>query len=304
VATFDQTPRRRSKTFIQAEFRVPAGLADEVAGILTARGALGCATQWPHKAKRSPAWPITLQAFFDRLTDTQLNAHRAALNAAGMLDSSAPPPSAIELVDPGWAAMWKKRFKPLKIGHGLMIVPPWQTANASSRVPIIIEPGQGFGTGHHATTRSSLIAVETECGRGRFTSALDVGCGSGILSFAMARLGVRRILALDNDPTALDNARHNAELNGLTAAIRFSASPLRSVHRRFPLITANILSSTLIAMAPDLMRLLAPDGRLILSGILEREGRSVLAHYPSPIRRRWSLADRGWITLILAGPQR
>lgn len=290
------------QTFVKAEFRVPAGLADEAAGILAARGALGCAAQWPHKARRSPTAPVTLQAFFERLSNAQLKAHRAALDAAGMLDGSGPAPAPVTLIDPGWAAMWKKRFKPLEIGRGLIIVPPWQPAAPAERIPIIIDPGQGFGTGHHATTRCTLIAVETECGRRAFDSALDVGTGSGILAIAMARLGIKRIVALDHDPVALDNARHNAELNGLAGAIRFSRAPLRSVRGRFPLITANILASTLIAMASELGRLLAPGGRLILSGILKREAGDVMAHYGPPMRRLWSRTERGWTTLILALP--
>jgi ribosomal protein L11 methyltransferase len=297
------TPARLRPTYVKAEFRVPARLADEVAGILTARGALGCAAPWPYRVRRSRTATITLQAFFKRLSTAQLRAHRAALSAAGMLDTSAPAPAVDKLVDPGWAAAWKSRFKPLRIGRRLIILPPWNTAAPPDRLPVIIEPGQGFGTGHHATTRTTLTALEAECDRRRFDSALDVGCGSGVLALAMARLGVRRIAALDNDPMALDNARHNAELNGCTHAIRFSRAPLRSLLRPFPLITANILSSTLIAMAPDLMRLLARGGRLILSGILNREASAVMAHYPAPIVRLRSLRDRGWTTLVLGRPE-
>jgi ribosomal protein L11 methyltransferase len=296
----DKTAIKR-KTFAMAEFQVPARLADEAAGILSARGALGCAVQWTHRIRRSPHAPVTLQAFFTRLSDGQLRAHRAALEAAGMLDRSAIATPPVELFDPGWAAMWKARFKPLKVGRTLLIVPPWKSdAACTGRLPIIIDPGQGFGTGHHATTRSTLIAIESECSRRMFDHALDVGCGSGVLSLAMARLEVKQILALDNDPQALENARHNAELNGLTRRIRFSLAPLHSLRRPFPLIVANILSSTLIAMAPDLIRLLAPGGRLILSGILKREAAAVMAHYPPPLRRVRSHAEGGWITLVLA----
>jgi len=297
----DRTVSQRTKTFVKAEFRVPAAMADEAAGILAARGALGCAAQWPHKIRRSLNAPVTLQAFFNHLSDAQLKAHRAALDAAGMLADS-DPASAVPLSDPGWATMWKRRFKPLRIGRRLIIVPPWQTSAAADRVPVIIDPGQGFGTGHHATTRSSLIAMETQCARHTFASALDVGTGSGVLALAMAQLGIKRIVALDNDPLALDNARHNAELNKCTRAIRFSLAPLHALRRLFPLITANILSSTLIAMAPELKRLLAPGGRLILSGILNREAAEVMAHYPPPIRRLWSRRERGWTTLVLARP--
>jgi ribosomal protein L11 methyltransferase len=215
-----------------------------------------------------------------------------------MLDRSAPAPAAVTLTDPGWAAMWKRRFKPLQIGRRLVIVPPWHPTPSPDRIPIIIDPGQGFGTGHHPTTRCTLIALEIECGRQSFASALDVGTGSGILSLAMARMGVKRVVALDIDRLALDNARHNLELNGLQHTVRLAQTPIRLVRRRFPLITANILASVVIAMAPDLKRLLVPGGRLILSGILAREARAVIDHFGPPIRRLWSRTERGWTALV------
>ncbi len=286
------------RTYISAGFRVPAALSDEAAGVLTARGALGCAVQWPHRVRRSRATPVLLQAFFTRLSAAQLRAHTAALKSAGMLAGgiAAKP---IRLTDPGWATLWKSRFKPLEIGRSLVIVPPWTGYAAQNRVPIIIEPGQGFGTGHHATTRSTLIELEAACARGNFNAALDVGTGSGVLAIAMARLGVRRILALDNDAMALENARHNAALNGCADAIKFSAAPVGAVRRRFPLIAANILSSTLIALAPELTRLLAPCGILILAGILKREAAQVMKHYAYPMKPVAARLDRGWSTLVL-----
>ncbi len=293
-------PRR---AFVKVEFRVPAGMVDEAAGILAARGALGCAARWPHRATRSSVAPVTLQVFFDRLTAAQLKAHRTALHTAGMLDPCGPPPIAQALVDPGWATMWKKRFKPLAIGKTLAIVPPWNPNPPHGRIPIVIDPGLGFGTGHHPTTRCALIALETECARRNFPTALDVGTGSGVLALAMARLGVKRVVALDNDPQALDNARHDAELNGCAGAIRFSSAPVRTLRRTFALITANILSSVLIAMAPELTRLLAPGGRLILSGILAREAAGVMRHYRPAMRRMGSRTERGWTTLILGSRQ-
>jgi ribosomal protein L11 methyltransferase len=296
--------RKPRRAFVKVEFRVPAGMVDEAAGILAARGALGCAARWPHQAARSRVAPVTLQAFFDRLTTAQLNAHRAALESVGMLVANGPQPAAVALIDPGWAAMWKNRFKPLAVGRTLAIVPPWHPKPPDGRTAIIIDPGLGFGTGHHPTTRSMLVALETECARRHFDTALDAGTGSGVLALAMVRLGIKPIVAIDNDPQALDNARHNAELNECPRAIRFSLTPIRGLRRLFPLITANILSSTLIAMAPDLTRLLAPGGRLILSGILAREAEGVMRHYHPAMRLMWSRTERAWTTLILGSEQR
>ena len=111
-----------------------------------------------------------------------------------------------------------------------------------------------------------------------------------------------RSLSIDIDPVAIDNARENAELNHVSRALRFSLVPIASLRRHFDLITANILSSTLIEMAPPLLRRVAPGGRLILAGILAAE---------APTTRHRRLLDRncaasigaptaGWTALVLA----
>ena len=106
---------------------------------------------------------------------------------------------------------------------------------------------------------------------GALQQALDVGTGSGVLAIAMRLMGVGQVCAIDIDALALENARENAALNSLGGKIRFATTPLARLRRRFDLITANILSSTLIGMASALTRLLARRGLLILGGILNRE---------------------------------
>jgi ribosomal protein L11 methyltransferase len=200
--------------------------------------------------------------------------------------------------DPGWATMWMDRFAPLPVGRRLLIVPPWNTAVNSERTRLVIQPGQGFGTGHHPTTAGALCTIENLCGTAPPTEALDVGTGSGVLAIAMRLYGVKHVVAIDNDPAALENARENAGLN-LIHAVRFSSARLKSFRRRFDLVTANILSSTLIAMAPDLIRLVKPGGHLILGGILARERGAVLNHYRPKMRLIRSRIDRGWATLVM-----
>ena len=280
-------PRR---AFVKVEFRVPAGMVDEAAGILAARGALGCAARWPHRARQSSVAPVTLQAFFNRLTAAQVKAHHAALDSAGMLDPSGPAPIAQALIDPGWAVMWKKRFKPLAIGKTLAIVPPWNPNPPRGRIPVIIDPGLGFGTGHHPTTRCALIALETECARRHFETALDVGTGSGVLALAMARLGVKRIVALDNDPQALDNARHDAQLNGCAGAIRFSARAaphaaphLCADHREHPFFRsdrdgARVDASASAGGPSDLIWNPGPRSRRRDASLSARDAPDVVAH--------------------------
>lgn len=192
------------------------------------------------------------------------------------------------------------RFEPLLIGRRLLIVPPWNSDIATRRLKMVINPGQAFGTGHHPTTYGALATIEKLCATERFEHALDVGTGSGVLAIAMRLMGVAEVRAIDIDALALENARENAALNSLASKIRFATTPLARLGRRFDLITANILSSTLIAMAATLTRLLARHGRLVLGGILNREAPAVLRSYGPPLRCLGLRRDRGWSTLVMA----
>ncbi len=192
------------------------------------------------------------------------------------------------------------RFEPLRIGRRLLIVPPWNSDIVTRRLKLVINPGQAFGTGHHPTTYGALATVEKLCAARRFEHALDVGTGSGVLAIAMRLMGVGQVSAIDIDALALENARENAMLNSLGGKIRFATTPLARLRRRFDLITANILSSTLIGMASALTRLLASRGRLILGGILNREAAGVLSTYQPRLRCLGVRRDRGWSTLVLA----
>ena len=289
---------KKTAAYIRAVFETPAGLADEAAGILIANGALGCAVQRGGRAGARSKRPVQLEAFFSELAPSQLRSIRRTMRAAGMLTDSDPAGAAQTIVDPGWATMWQKRFEPLRVGDRFMIVPPWHPASDNGLISMTILPGQGFGTGHHPTTSDAMIALAELIERHRFTHAIDVGTGSGILALAMRLLGVAKVTAIDNDATALDNARENAALNHVTTGIDFSITPIARIKKPFPLVVANILSSTLIAMAPDLKRILAKSGFLVLGGILAREVKKITAHYAPELRLVDKRITKGWATLI------
>jgi ribosomal protein L11 methyltransferase len=286
--------------YLKAVFETPGGLADEAAGILIANGALGCAVQRGGSAGSRSRRPVKLEAYFAKLEPLELRAIRRTMRAAGMLTDSDRGGGVQSIVDPGWATMWQKRFEPTPIGDRFLIVPPWRRASENGRISIIIKPGQAFGTGHHLTTAGALIAIDQLNARRRIGRALDVGAGSGILAIAMAMLGIAKIVAIDNDPVTLDNARENAKLNRVTNRIVFSTTPLARIKSNFDLIAANILSSTLIAIAPDLKRILASGGRLILGGILAKEAAKVIDRYNPELRLIKKRITRGWATLIFA----
>lgn len=197
-----------------------------------------------------------------------------------------------------WRDAWRARFKPQKIGRRLLVTPPWIRPAETRRRVVFIEPAMAFGTGTHETTRCCLEFIDELCAGGAPARALDVGTGSGILAIALARLGVREVLGLDNDPVALEAARANLELNGVGGAVTLSGARVARVRRRFPLVAANILLETLVGMAASLTRCVAVRGRLVLSGLLHD-------HVPEAVRRFPGLRleqrkDRGeWSTLLL-----
>ncbi len=286
-------------SFSKVTFQTHAHLADEAAGMLIARGALGCNLAGMAKPHARALKTVALEAYFDRITAAEISSLRAMLTDAGMLADNARIEAPRRIVDPGWSTMWMKRFGPFRVGRRFLIVPPWHRESERARTTIVIEPAQAFGTGHHPTTAGALRALENIAASRAPRSMLDAGTGSGLLAIAMALAGVRNIVAIDIDPIAIENAVVNARHNQVEKSIRFSSIPLTSIRRRFDLIAANILSHTLIELAPHLKRILAPDGRLVLGGFLADETDELLAHY-RPLRCVSRKTHRGWTTLVMA----
>jgi len=307
--------KRAGRSYLRAAFAVRPELADDAAAILIAHGALGCTVKPVRGARHAKmeSWfddgdaarpapsardaTQTLEAFFVRFGRAQLVRMNRALAEAGIVDGH-PAPRLSRIVDPGWATRWQTRFKPLAIGRRLLIVPPWSAARRRGRINLTINPAQAFGTGHHGSTAGALVMIERLCALHEFRTGLDAGCGSGILSIAMRMHGVARVIGIDTDHEAVANARENLALNRI-GAVRFSSTPLQKLVQRFDLIAANILSSTLIELAPALIRRMNPDARLVLGGILARERAAVLRGFRPRLTLEDALVDRGWVTLVM-----
>jgi len=263
-------------------------------------GALGCEVSKiarPAGTASVASNPVLLRAYFERITASTLKRLQAKLQAAKMLANGSTPEHRV-LEDPGWATMWQARFHPLRIGQRFLVLPPWHRERDPDRIRLVIRPGQAFGTGHHPSTSGTLSALEELCKNQHLEHALDVGTGSGILAIAMVKLGVAEVTAIDTDIAAVANAKGNARLNRVMARIRFSTIPLASLRGRFALIAANILSSTLIRMAPDLKKRLRRHGHLVLAGILQREAKSVAAAYLPELTYVGARNHGAWTTLI------
>lgn len=173
-----------------------------------------------------------------------------------------------------WEAV-KDRFPILEIGS-FVFVPPWHAPPTPPRPEthvIALEPGEAFGTGHHPTTRLCLQALErlaADPATSNPATILDLGCGSGILALAAARLWSALVTATDVDPAALALTRKNAQKNDLSQRIR--TLPTHDVRTEtFDLVLANIRYHTLIALADRFPHWVRAQGRVVLSGLLEPE---------------------------------
>jgi ribosomal protein L11 methyltransferase len=173
-----------------------------------------------------------------------------------------------------------------------------------------IEAGLAFGTGHHESTALCLSFISDLARRRRFRSALDLGCGTGVLAIAMERLSRSHILATDVDPVAVAVARENARINGSGTRVRVVsadglAHPILNGAAPFDLIVANILAGPLTRLAPSIAASLSPSGLALLSGLLRWQENLVLSYYRSHgLRLRARRRDGLWSALLLERPQR
>jgi ribosomal protein L11 methyltransferase len=206
------------------------------------------------------------------------------------------------LLEEAWASAWQQSFPPRAVGRRLWVKPPWEAAESPGRVTVVIEPGRAFGTGHHGSTEGCLALLDESILDTGPDRVLDIGTGTGILAVAAIKLGAGHVVAVDVDPDAVAAARVNAARNGCADRIDLvMAGPesLREV-RPFPLVVANLLAHTHLALAPHYRRLTAPGGTLILGGILEHEDHDVIAALEAegfaPLGR---LVVEGWSSLLL-----
>jgi ribosomal protein L11 methyltransferase len=211
--------------------------------------------------------------------------------------SGVPIEVASSEVPDDWSERWREFHRPLVLGGELTVRPPWEPPG-TTRVDLVIDPGQAFGTGAHATTRLCLeLLLELDPGG----SLLDLGCGSGVLAIAARRLGWEPVLALDNDPASLTATAENAGRNGLELHIaRFDlrhSAPLPAAAT----VTANLLGPLLVELAARLAGPGAPrPARLIASGLLRTEAERVADAFAPTGLRESARRERGeWAALLL-----
>ncbi len=175
-----------------------------------------------------------------------------------------------------WAENWKAHFPPLRIGRRWVVRPTWETVELGpDDLELVLDPGQAFGTGDHATTSMCLELLEDADVAGK--SVLDIGCGSGILSIGAAKLGADRVLAVDIEPGAVEVARVNAERNGVVLECVEQDALGEGADTGWDVILSNIISATLIRIAVGVRAHIADGGLWIVSGVIRSNWDDVLA---------------------------
>ena len=216
-----------------------------------------------------------------------------------------PEPQFQTIGEVDWLAAWKQHYKPVPIGEKQIIVPAWLESPDASRIPIRIDPGMAFGTGTHPTTQLVLELLETYTPQGG--NVLDIGCGSGILGIAALKLGAARAFGVDVESDAIPATQKNAEANGVAENFVMALGSVDEVKtgifeiQQAPLVLANILAHILMRLLDAGMGdLIAPNGVLILSGILEEqvdEMKVKLAEHNLCVIEQRQIED--WVALVV-----
>ena len=272
--------------WIEVTLRVDGEAAEATAALLQRYGYQGVAVEHegipPDKLDEDqipPATTLAVKAYVpedERTEDVKLQLE----SALGYMNMMYPMPTPIYRIveEADWAEAWKVHYHPVRIGKRLLIRPLWTQVDLQpDDIEIALDPGMAFGTGTHPTTQLCLEALEDLIVPS--ANVLDLGCGSGILAIAAAKLGALHVLALDIDTVAVEAALLNAEQNSAAEKITVQEGSLESLvtsARRFDLIVVNILACIIIEMCSQhLGEVVRPGGLAIFSGIIEEQADDV-----------------------------
>jgi ribosomal protein L11 methyltransferase len=270
--------------WIEIAVTVPPDLADLAASVLEDYGHQGVSItrddiQPDHWDEGELPDPVAMIVRAYMVANDQAEAARAILDVA--LSARGLPPAVYTLVDDeDWAEAWKSHYHTTRIGRHFVIRPIWEAYDAQpDDLVISLDPGMAFGTGTHSTTRLCLMSLEDLMKPG--FSVLDLGCGSGILAIAAAKMGASKVLAVDIDPIAAKITAENAAVNGVADSIVAQQGTLETVRRsarRFDLLLANILARIIIEMCDQgLGDVVRPGGVAVFSGIINEQVEEVRA---------------------------
>lgn len=172
-----------------------------------------------------------------------------------------------EMKEEDWANTWKKYYKPFRIGKSIIIKPIWEEYEEKEGDLVVeLDPGMAFGTGDHETTNMCIRALEKYVKKD--STVFDVGCGSGILAIAAAKLGAKKAVGVDLDPVAVESAKENVGYNNLDNIEILEGNLIDVIDGKADIVVANILAEIICILTQDVSRVLNKGGYFITSGII------------------------------------
>lgn len=194
-----------------------------------------------------------------------------------------------------WTRKWIENFKPIQFGSRLWVCPSWCPVPDPQAVNLLLDPGLAFGTGTHPTTALCLTWLDQVPLSGKVV--VDYGCGSGVLGIAALLLGAKQVIAIDNDPQALQASRDNALRNSISDSQLLTFLPQEAPHIEADVLVANILAQPLFELMDTMSALLKTEGKIAMSGILKPQAEKLLAHYATRYQMDTPTEKDGWVRL-------
>jgi len=231
--------------------------------------------------------PIGLRAFFSAIES------RDRASAALSIEFDVSP---LDVPDEDWARRSQENLRPITVGR-ITVTPRLDLPSNASPITIVIQPSMGFGTGHHATTRLCLSALQAFTVSGK--TFLDIGTGSGVLAIAATRLGAVASRGIDTDPNAIQSARENLAFNPDATHVSFDEADLETEPLACSdIVAANLTGALLVRSAPTILGAAVPGGLVILSGLMRHERDEVQRAFGAA-SVEWERSEDEWVGLVV-----
>ena len=294
--------------WVELSIDTPSEFVEPLTQVFTEHGEGGVAIELPagHNPDEGEEAPVpervTVTTYIPH--DNRLEGRYARIDTAVRLVAHVGDVSELRvrvIEEEEWQESWKEHFHVLRVGMRTVIVPTWRTYEPrEDDVVITLDPGMAFGTGHHPTTRMCLELLERHVEPG--DRVLDLGCGSGILSIAAAKLGASNVLGLEIDPIAASVAERNVRENGVQDSVMTDESTLphsKAESDGYDLLVANVSAKVITELADHIVGVVRSGGTLIFSGILDKQRTEVIERMLAlGVQFDEGLTDADWVALV------
>jgi ribosomal protein L11 methyltransferase len=309
-------PSTEKAKWVHFKLNTQPELAEALSNYLTEMGAQGVFEEFLQTGvsdvpEPEPQDERVLNAYFPSGTDDEkhLSDLQSYINSLADLfpELKKPTFNTEVIIDPQWAEVWKRFFKPLRITKNIIVKPSWERYSATGRETVIeIDPGMAFGTGQHPSTSMCIEAMEEILLKDRTFQkwrVLDVGTGTGILGISAAKLGASSVMCVDIDDQAVEIAHKNVAVNHVGDRVVIVNSDVAKIKGTFELIVANLTAETLIKIKSHLVKMMEKGGYLVISGIFEKNRQDVeKAFTRDDLISHKVIADKEWVCYVYKKP--